>query len=101
MAVFKSPVAVHDTANRPIGVGMAYVHLRLPADAAQDATGTVSLRQWEPSDELPARLQLDDGRLLSITVSRHVLSECSSNHIMRFQAHWPPAGPATAHEAAP
>lgn len=91
MAVFKSSVAVRDVADRAIGAGMAYIHLRLPADTEQQATGTVSLRHWTPDGEAPARLQLEDGRLLEIAVSKEVLSECSSNHILRFQAQWPPA----------
>jgi hypothetical protein len=91
MAVFKSSADVHDADNRSIGSGMAYVHLRLAADATQQATGTISLRRWEPAEALPTRLVLDDGRLLAIEVSRQVVSECSRNHILRFQAHWPPA----------
>ena len=91
MAVFKSSVDVHDAGHRSIGTGMAYVHLRLPSDAEQRATGTVSLRRWEPADEAPATLRLADGRQLAIEVSREMLSECSRNHILRFQAHWPPS----------
>ena len=99
MAVFKSSVDVHDTDDRSIGAGMAYVHLRLAADAEQPVTGTVSLRRWEPAEALPARLRLDDGRQLAIEVSRQVVSDCSRNHILRFQALWPPAGPAGARAA--
>ena len=91
MAVFKSSVDVHDAGDRSIGSGMAYVHLRLAADAAQRVTGTVSLKRWEPAGEAPAWLALADGRALAIEVSREVLSECSRNHILRFQAHWPPS----------
>ena len=91
MAVFKSSVDVHDAEHRSIGTGMAYVHLRLPAEAEQRATGTVSLRRWEPAGEAPSSLQLADGRRLAIEVSREVLSECSRNHILRFQADWPPS----------
>src|SRR5688500_2170144 len=94
MAVFKSLVEVHDAGDRSIGDGMTYVHLRLPADAPQRATGTVSLKRWEPAGEPPARLTLEDGRILAIEVSREVLSECSQNHILRYQATWPPAAPA-------
>ena len=90
MSVFKSSVDVHDAEDRSIGAGMAYVHLRLGADAEQRATGTVSLRRWEPAERVPASLQLADGRSLSIEVSREVLSDCSRNHILRFQAQWPP-----------
>ena len=93
MAVFKSTVEVHDTGNRPIGAGMTYLHLRLPADAQQRATGTVSLKRWEPAGEPPAWLALEDGRTLPIEVSREVLSDCSRNHILRYQANWPPAPP--------
>lgn len=91
MAVFKSSVDVHDADNRSIGAGMAYVHLRLAADAEQRATGTVSLRRWEPGEDVPTWLRLADGRRLPIEVSREVLSDCSRNHILRFQASWPPA----------
>jgi hypothetical protein len=94
MAVFKSSVDVHDADDRSIGSGMAYVHLRLAADAEQRATGTVSLRRWEPADEVPAWLLLGDGRQLPIEVSREVLSDCSRNHILRFEAEWPPLQPA-------
>lgn len=101
MAVFKSSVDVHDAEHRSIGTGMAYVHLRLGADAEQRATGTVSLRRWEPADDVPTGLLLADGRQLAIEVSREVFSDCSRNHILRFQAQWPPSepsagGPATA-----
>ena len=91
MAVFKSSVDVHDAADRSIGVGMAYLHLRLGHDAEQRATGTVSLKRWEPVGEAPSWLALEDGRALAIEVSRDVLSECSGNHILRFQASWPPS----------
>jgi hypothetical protein len=90
MAVFKSSVEVHDAGDRSIGAGMTYVHLRLPADAEQRATGTVSLKRWAPEGESPTWLALADGRALPIEVSREVLSECSRNHILRFQASWPP-----------
>jgi hypothetical protein len=99
MAVFKSSVDVHDPRDRSIGAGQAYVHLRLPADAEQRATGTVSLRRWEPAGEAPAWLRLEDGRQLRIEVSREVLSECSRNHILRFQAAWPPAPASPEHAA--
>ena len=91
MAVFKSSVDVHDARDRTIGSGMTYVHLRLGAEQPQQATGTVSLRHWEPQDDLPTSLRLADGRRLSISVSREVVSECSRNHILRYQAAWPPA----------
>jgi hypothetical protein len=90
VAIFKSAVQVQDAQARPIGAGMAYLHLRLGTDAEQQATGTVSLREWTPEGQPPARLLLADGRLLPIEVSRSVLSDCSSNHILRFQASWPP-----------
>ena len=101
MAVFKSSVEVHDTGDRPIGAGMTYLHLRLPADAEQRATGTVSLKRWEPAGEPPAWLALADGRALAIEVSREVLSDCSRNHILRYQANWPPATPAPSEASVP
>lgn len=90
MAVFKSGVEVHDGQDRSIGSGMAYVHLRLGHEAAQSATGTISLKRWEPAEDVPSWLKLEDGRRLAIEVSRDLLSECSRNHILRFQAAWPP-----------
>jgi hypothetical protein len=70
---------------------MTYIHLRLGAEQAQQATGTLSLRRWEPQDDLPTSLRLADGRRLSIAVSREVVSDCSRNHILRFRASWPPS----------
>ena len=99
MAVFKSSVEVHDTGDRSIGSGMTYIHLRLGADARQRATGTVSLKRWEPAGEAPAWLALADGRALPIEVSREVLSECSRNHILRFQTTWPPSAERQATES--
>jgi hypothetical protein len=90
VAVFKSSVEVHDAGDRSIGAGMTYVHLRQPGETAQRVTGTVSLKRWEPAGDPPARLALADGRALAIEVSREVLSECSQNHILRYQANWPP-----------
>ena len=90
MAVFKSSAEVHDAADRAIGAGMAYIHLRQAAEQAQESTGTISLRRWEPFDDLPTSLRLADGRRLSIAVSREVVSDCSRNHILRFKASWPP-----------
>jgi hypothetical protein len=90
MAVFKSKAQVHDEANRSIGDGMAYVHLPRGVDVDHDATGTVSLRRWEPAGSDPASLVLADGRRLRISVTRSALSDCSRKHILRFQAAWPP-----------
>lgn len=100
MAVFKSSVHVHDAEGRSIGSGMAYVHLRLAPDADQRATGTVSLRVWQPDEAAPAWLQLTDGRRLPIEVSLETLSTCSQNHILRYQADWPPVPSSTARSEA-
>ncbi len=95
MAVFKSRAEVRDPAERAIGEGMAYVHLPRGREVAQEASGTISLRRWEPGADLPRHLALEDGRSLRISVAREVLSDCSRNHILRFRAAWPPhAGPA-------
>jgi hypothetical protein len=95
MAVFKCSADVLDARDRAIGSGMAYVHLRLDAEQAQQATGTLSLKCWEPQDDLATCLQLEDGRRLTIAVSRAVMSDCSRNHILRYQAAWPPTSPPT------
>src|SRR4051812_15777078 len=100
MAVFKSSVSVHDAGDRSIGAGMTYVHLRLAPDAEQRVTGTVSLKRWEPAEDGPVWLALEDGRALAIEVSREVLSECPRNHTLRTQASWPPS-PAPATQSAP
>jgi hypothetical protein len=91
MAVFKSVVEVRDPGGASLGEGTAYIHLPRGREIRQDATGTVSLRRWEPGQEAPDHLTLADGRRLPISVSRDVLSDCSRNHILRFQATWPPA----------
>lgn len=94
VAVFKSSVEVHDVDGQPIGAGHAYVHLRLGPDTPQQATGTVSLRAWEPAGAPPAWLQLSDGRRLAIQVGRDVLSDCSRSRILRYEAAWPPTASA-------
>jgi hypothetical protein len=93
VAVFKSPVEVRDPGERSLGEGMAFIHLPRGGEVAQDATGTVSLRRWEPGEDPPTglALALADGRRLPISVSREVLSDCSQKHILRFRATWPPS----------
>jgi hypothetical protein len=91
VAVFKSAVEVRDQGERSLGEGMAYIHLPRGEGASQDATGTVSLRRWQLTDDPPTHLALADGRRLAIAVSRETLSDCSRNHILRFRAAWPPA----------
>ncbi len=90
MAVFKSAVEVREPGGRSIGVCITYIHLPRGLGVAQDATGTVSLRRWDPADQIPTHLSLDDGRCLPISVSSEKLSDCSRNHILRFSAVWPP-----------
>ncbi len=90
MAVYKSTVEVVDPAGHSLGEGIAYVHLPRGQEVAQPATGTVSLRRWSPGAELPTHLALADGRRLGITVSLEKLSDCSRNHVLRFEAAWPP-----------
>ena len=91
MAVFKSSVEVRDPSERSLGEGMAYIHLPRGHGVSQRATGTVSLRRWEPAADAPTHLTLEDGRRLPISVSLEKLSDCSRNHILRFQASWPPS----------
>ena len=91
MAIFKSAVEVRDSSGHSLGEGMAYIHLPRGKEACQDATGTVSLRRWEPAADGPSHLALDDGRRLPISVSSARLSDCSRNHILRFEATWPPS----------
>ena len=91
MAVFKSAVEVRDPSDRSLGEGMAYIHLPRGTEASQDASGTVSLRRWEPAADRPSHLALEDGRRLAISVSSDTLSDCSRNHILRFEASWPPS----------
>jgi len=90
MAVFKSAVRVRGAGERSIGEGMAYIHLPRGPERAQEATGTVSLRRWEPGADAPTHLTLEDGRRLPIAVAGSTLSDCSRNHILRFTAAWPP-----------
>jgi hypothetical protein len=90
VAIFRSEAEVLDEAGRRLGSGMAYVHLPMGRERDQEATGTVSLRSWEPSDEPPALLVIGEGRRLPIAVSRDALSECSRNRILRFTARWTP-----------
>ncbi len=91
MAIFKAAVEVRDPGERVLGEGMAYVHLPRDIEVRQDASGTVSLKRWEPGADAPSHLALADGRYLPISVSVQKLSDCSRNHILRFQADWPPS----------
>ena len=90
MAVFKSAVQVCDSTERSIGEGMAYIRPPRGREVAQDASGTVSLRRWEPAEDPPTHTRLEDGRRLAISVDRSLLSDCSRNHILRFTAVWSP-----------
>lgn len=90
MAIFKSEAQVLDEAGRPVGHGTVYVHLQRGLEREQEGGGTISLKSWTPTDRVPRALQLADGRRLDIRVSRDALSDCSSNRVLRFEAHWPP-----------
>ena len=90
VAIFRSEVEVLSESGRPLGTGMAYLHLPHGLEREQEGTGTVSLRSWEPEDEAPTILQLGNGRRLTINVSRNAISECSRNRILRFSTRWLP-----------
>ena len=90
LPVFKSEAQLLSRTGQEVGEGMAYVHLPRGLQTEQEGSGTVSLKSWAASDELPDSLLLPDGRRLRIRVSRDALSECSRNRILRFQARWPP-----------
>jgi hypothetical protein len=73
-----------------IGEGRAYVHLRLPADQAQRAQGTLSLDWWDATvGTLGARLDLSDGPHLTLDVQADKLSECVVGRILRYSTDWP------------
>lgn len=91
MAIFRSEAEVLDAADRPLGTGLASIHLPRGLDREQQGSGTVSLRAWEPESGEPVALSLGDGRRLAISVSRDALSDCSRHRILRFAARWPPA----------
>ena len=92
MAVFRSEAEVLSEGGRSLGTGMAYLHLPRGTDREQDCTGTVSLQSWEPAEDSPAAVRLEDGRCLEIKVSRDALSDCSRSRILRFTTRWRPAG---------
>jgi hypothetical protein len=90
VAIVKYAAQVRTRNGDTLGDGVAYIHLPRGVDRAQSASGTVSLREWNPSAGEPAELELADGRRMSVTVSRDALTDCSRNRILRFTAEWPP-----------
>jgi hypothetical protein len=91
VAIFRSEATVVDSAGRDLGSGMLYLHLPRGLSREQQATGTVSLKTWEPTETLPTTIRLSDGRRLTVDLSRDALSDCSRNRILRFSAPWPPS----------
>ncbi len=90
MAVYRSQAEVLGPDGGVLGAGTTYLHLPRGLDRPQEASGTISLRSWQPGEDLPASLRLEDGRWLSLVVERDAVSECSRNRILRFRASWPP-----------
>jgi len=90
MAVFKSEADLLSDGGALLGTGTAVLHIPHGVERAQDATGTLSLKTWTPSEDLPAAIRLPDRRRLPISVSRDALSECSRNRVLRYRTHWPP-----------
>ena len=67
MAVHKSLARLVDADGEVIGEGRAYLHLRLPKEEPQRASGTLSLDWWDESRTTSgARLDLVDGPRLSL-----------------------------------
>ncbi len=89
MAIVRSNAEVQAGDGATMGRGIAYIHLPRGHGRAQDASGTVSLREWNAAAGEPAVLLLEDGQTLAIRVSRDALSECSRNRVLRFSADWP------------
>ena len=87
MAVKKSLARLLTSDGSAIGEGRAYLHLRLPEDQPQPATGTLSLDWW--TDALPSHLQLADGPTLALTLESDKLSACINNRVLRYTTHWP------------
>ena len=90
MAVVRVEARVVDERGGEIGAGMAAIHLPLGRSRAQQASGTVSLRQWNPAGGDPVALCWGEGESISIQVSRDAISDCSRNRILRFSASWQP-----------
>ena len=103
MAVVKSEASVISATGQELGRGTAYIHLPKGRERAQLATGTISLRSWNPGTETPTMLNLDSGPALPIEVQLEALSECSRNHILRYRAEWSPgeSPPSTGAPTAP
>jgi hypothetical protein len=73
-----------------LGEGRAYLHLRLPRQEPQKATGTLSLDWWDDTQPATgATLELSEGPHLSLTVEADRLSECVVGRILRYTADWP------------
>jgi hypothetical protein len=90
VAVYKAAARLLAADGALIGEGRAYVHLRLPADQAQRAQGTLSLDWWDATvGTQGARLDLSDGPRLTLDVQADKLSECVVGRILRYSTDWP------------
>lgn len=90
MAVYKAAARLLAADGGLIGEGRAYVHLRLPADQAQRAQGTLSLDWWDATvGTQGVRLDLSDGPRLTLDVQTDKLSECVVGRILRYSTDWP------------
>jgi hypothetical protein len=89
VAVVKSAGRLEAADGTLIGEGRAYVHVRQGADVAQPAEGTFSLDWWENDAPAPARLVLESGPTLEITVASDKLAACMVGRILRYQTAWP------------
>jgi hypothetical protein len=91
MAVVRIEARLIDAEGVDLGAGTAAIHLPLGRGRAQQASGTLALRQWNPSGGQPAALLTDEIGRLPIEVSRDAISDCSRSRILRFSAAWQPA----------
>jgi hypothetical protein len=90
VAVHKSLARLLSADGSLIGEGRAYVHLRLPKEQPQSATGTLSLDWWDETVTAQGtRLELQGGPELPLAVEADTLSGCVVGRILRYTADWP------------
>ncbi|HEX8966604.1 MAG TPA: hypothetical protein VF937_01905 [Chloroflexota bacterium] len=90
MSVRKATARLLSGEGAVIGEGRAYLHLRRPEAEAQPAQGTVSLDWWDTdSTAQDARLELDGGPTLTLSLESDKISGCVSGRVLRYSTTWP------------
>lgn len=91
MSVKKGQVLIRRTQDEaPLAMGMCYLATRTAPSGHETKGGTITRLQWAPGVDIEGagpggyRLEFDDGTLVDISVTRHLLTACGPE-VLRFQ----------------